>query len=475
MSQNLIIPVLLFVCARLYSPLPATNPVVEAMRKSGSGQATSTWIQSVSLAQAIQGSNAVQSILSMLPSSWLSGEHGFFRATWLEGSVAMAIHGEQYVLSHIPEYWYNILLYMSPVFSLLEGLSSLLVIQSVSHLSRWLINDTEDGKRSRQLRGSRIIKRLLSFGLDPSEVWQLLFLMLSAIIYVAAVFALYICFDGAFDGRPITAAAIGASLASTLWISGIAFTIRKANVVETSLMFAYVVFNIYQLNTSMRLGTDPLQMVRAFKASRLESHTPFLLATSTDAFLDRLVDAVEHSLHVLSAASEVLPKTVIVSLVFRLMVLYSAIRVLPRLDTATAYDVRSIPTSDAQTKLANDKEAQDQAKLNDLLKKAKEPGSPGAESVSSHVPETLSKAPTAPREKARRVASAARPKPDSTILPVLVTYSRFVLIAVYSHLLLLDQNHQIYWRLLTVFFTLCLWSVELLMSKEEAPMAAMYE
>ena len=56
-----------------------------------------------------------------------------------------------------------------------------------------------------------------------------------------------------------------------------------------------------------------------------------------------------------------------------------------------------------------------------------------------------------------------------------MTYSRFILIAVYSHLLLLDQNHQTYWRLLTVFFTLGLWSVELLLSKEDSYLVSMYE
>ena len=45
-------------------------------------------------------------------------------------------------------------------------------------------------------------------------------------------------------------------------------------------------------------------------------------------------------------------------------------------------------------------------------------------------------------------------------------YSRFILITVYSHLLLLDQNHQIYWRILAVSFTLAMWGVELLISKE---------
>lgn len=271
--------------------------------------------------------------------------------------------------------------------------------------------------------------------------------------------------------------------------------------------FAYVVFNIYQLSTSLGLGTDPLQMVRNFKASRVEQQVPLLLAQSTSAVLDRLVDAVEHSLYVLSAATEVLPTTVIVSLVYRLMVLYSAIRILPRLNAHSAYDPRNDVLrrrrhqawSEQKVPEAHKAPAHNQdtrksgvaapdhdgsGKLETLLLNAKEPGSEDERDVAAYMDQAQPTQPKAHTDSASRAAppggGAVRVRLDneprgSSVLKVLVTYSRFVLIAVYSHLLLLDQNHQVYWRLMTVFFTLGLWSVELLLSKEESYLVSMYE
>lgn len=82
----------------------------------------------------------------------------------------------------------------------------------------------------------------------------------------------------------------------------------------------------------------------------------------------------------------------------------------------------------------------------------------------------------------------------SPVISIIVSYSRLILIAVYSHLLrespiaivslvrstidnvlflssrpvVLDQSHQIYWRFLTVGLTLTVWAFELLIGKEEA-------
>ena len=91
-------------------------------------------------------------------------------------------------------------------------------------------------RRSRQINRSVVIRRLLQLGIEPSEAWQIVFLLFSASVYVLAAAALYVSFDGATDGRPLAGAVIGAGVASTLWISGIALTFRKANIVETSLM-----------------------------------------------------------------------------------------------------------------------------------------------------------------------------------------------------------------------------------------------
>jgi len=58
-------------------------------------------------------------------------------------------------------------------------------------------------------------------------------------------------------------------------------------------------------------------------------------------------------------------------------------------------------------------------------------------------------------------------RPTSTLTRILLTYRQSIFITVYSHLLLLDHTSQIWWRWMNIFFTLVIWSVELLVSSED--------
>lgn len=51
-------------------------------------------------------------------------------------------------------------------------------------------------------------------------------------------------------------------------------------------------------------------------------------------------------------------------------------------------------------------------------------------------------------------------------MALIISYSRFILISVYTHLLLINNQgaHQ-FWSWLNIFITLSLWAVELLLSK----------
>ncbi|EGO00920.1 hypothetical protein SERLA73DRAFT_50899, partial [Serpula lacrymans var. lacrymans S7.3] len=60
----------------------------------------------------------------------------------------------------------------------------------------------------------------------------------------------------------------------------------------------------------------------------------------------------------------------------------------------------------------------------------------------------------------------ARPVSTSILTRVLLTYRQLIFVMVYSHLLLLDPSSQIWWRWMNIFFTLVLWSVELLVGGE---------
>ncbi|KAM6498069.1 hypothetical protein JOM56_006017 [Amanita muscaria] len=58
-------------------------------------------------------------------------------------------------------------------------------------------------------------------------------------------------------------------------------------------------------------------------------------------------------------------------------------------------------------------------------------------------------------------------RPTSTFTRILLTYRQTVFVTVYSHLLLLDHSSQIWWRWMNIFFTLVIWSIEILVSSDE--------
>lgn len=58
-------------------------------------------------------------------------------------------------------------------------------------------------------------------------------------------------------------------------------------------------------------------------------------------------------------------------------------------------------------------------------------------------------------------------RPTSTLTRLLLTYRQFIFVTVYSHLLLLDHSSQIWWRWINIFFTLVIWSIELVVSSED--------
>lgn len=227
--QNLFISVALFLCARLYAPDTPNALTAKSV----------PWMQSVSNAQAWLASHS--------PISWLGAYEPRMRLDGFDQILAFFLRAGHYFVSRVPGWWYRFLLHMSPVFSLLEGVASLLVVQAVARFSQWLYVRRTDpriydphGNRTRKMSSSVLIRKLLQLGIDASEAWQLVFLLLSATVYVTSAVGLYVSFEGATQGRSLTAAAIGACVVSTLWISGLALAFRKANIVETCLMVRLV-------------------------------------------------------------------------------------------------------------------------------------------------------------------------------------------------------------------------------------------
>ncbi|GAC96631.1 hypothetical protein PHSY_004214 [Pseudozyma hubeiensis SY62] len=628
--QFIVIPACLLVCFNVYSPPSAT--IFPPRHADSQDKTASEAISSL----FSRGSGIVS--LEGLDSENLQSLTGFDS---LDRVVSASVAFFFWLARRVPGWWHTLLRISSPFFSLLEGVASLLVIQSLASTSRWIIASslanpspryqrapspsTPSQRGAAWMSNTFIMRSLASLGFGASEVWQIFFLLVSATIYVTAAFALYVSFDGATKDRPGTAAAIATSVTSTLWLTAIAFAIRKGNVIETSLMFAYVVFNIYQLGPSLSFTPDPISLIRSFKVNThgqvfVDKLPRSLQAPLTSKILraaSGLVEVIAHwlgqSVDFIHAAGAALPKSVIVSLIYRLMVLYAASRILPMLKgsvvrnregdglhregswgRARTYgedsDASTSSESSASSFVGTEVEELEEevwddeqgkwvlqrrrlkrrrrrrmddellesssddegdaeyeeddsgiaygAGLADALKEpmsladtlksppprkgtsgrgkrahrrrgerkpspleeltataADEAKRNGDAVISDTTAATEAEKPTRKRPNLSRPPSESRrhkrPRPPSSTTPssppspphspsspsppetftsiisILVSYSRLILIAVYSHLLLLDQANQIYWRFLTVGLTLILWGLEITISKED--------
>jgi len=283
------------------------------------------------------------------------------------------------ILVRLPGWWEAILRWTSPVFVLCEGIATLLVIQTCGQFSRFFIE-------------------------ERSESWQMVFLFTSATTYVLSAYFLWGIYDTAAK-EPINATLIGVSVTSVLFLSGIAFGMKRGSVVETSLMLAYVVYNVYYLSGTL----DPMSFLRPFKTA--EPPLPPVILQSFSAVVSLASHLFGQGFDFIAAASSALPLPVFVGLIYRIAVMYTASRVLIALKRGRAGGY------DESTRLSEE-------------------------------------------------------EPMARLFTLVLYYSRFFLVAVYTHLLMLDADGQVFWRWLNVFQTVCLFGVEILLTRDDSDLDA---
>ncbi|KAM0752698.1 ICE2-domain-containing protein [Meredithblackwellia eburnea MCA 4105] len=280
------------------------------------------------------------------------------------------------ILRQLPGWWETALRTSSPLFVILEGMSTLLCIQALSRFSM----------------------RKIQQSASP-DLLQLVFLIASALVYVLSAYFLWESYDAVPDR--ISATLIGVTITSIVFLSGISFAVQKGNVVETSLMLAYAVFQIFHLSNRPEMYTAGIWQ-QVIRSTGKNGHPPLppLVLQSLDAISGLVRHTVGAGVEFVSAVSSALPLPVLVGLFYRIAVLYAASRII----------------------LA--------------LKKQNEG-----------------------YEETKRLSEE---EPAARVMTVIITYARLILIAVYTHLLLLSSSgHQSFWRWLNVFLTITLWGIEL--------------
>ncbi|RAL09271.1 ICE2 family protein [Aspergillus homomorphus CBS 101889] len=204
--------------------------------------------------------------------------------------------------------WDKLLRWSTPVFQLVEGFCSLLVIQAAGQITRWLVN-----------RGGR------------SDSWMIGLLVLSASIISSSVYFLWRVLQFP-EISNVDAALIGVSITCAVILCAWGIGSGRGNPVESSLLFAYIVLCLYQIFTDykpshpLEQSPTPAQAGGDFPPLPpiiMESYTTVMHALST------LPSIIHAAVNVITAVFGAVTPSVLVSLTYRILVLYASTRIIP--------------------------------------------------------------------------------------------------------------------------------------------------
>ncbi|KAF4582249.1 ER membrane protein [Ophiocordyceps camponoti-floridani] len=203
--------------------------------------------------------------------------------------------------------WDGALKYSGPVFQLLEGFCTLLVIQAAGQITRWLVN-----------RGR-------------SDTWLILLLAFSGSVMASSVYFLWRVVQFPQIGN-LDATLIGIAMTTAVFLCAYGIGSGRGNPVESSLLFAYVVLCVYQIFTDYQPSDGTGQGDDQTAAQPDIPPLPPIIMASYSTLLHMvgsLPSALHSSLALLYAAFQTITPSVIISLTYRLLVLYSATRIIP--------------------------------------------------------------------------------------------------------------------------------------------------
>ena len=234
-----------------------------------------------------------------------------FNATWTwdrKESLKDWIFGPNGLLQHcLVGSWDKFLSYSTPVFQVAEGFCSLLVIQAAGQVTRYLVNSGDGG-----------------------DGWMIGLLLLSGSVISSSVYFLWriTTFQG-IDSQD--AMLIGMAIACAIFLCAWGMGSGRGNVVESSLLFAYITLCIYQIFTDYQPSNPTAHPSPPPNATDFPPLPPIIMASYTTALqaLSSLPSTLHSAFGFMISAIQTITPSVIVSLSYRLTVLYMAARIVP--------------------------------------------------------------------------------------------------------------------------------------------------
>ncbi|KAK9456442.1 ICE2-domain-containing protein [Dipodascopsis uninucleata] len=196
-------------------------------------------------------------------------------------------------------------------FAVLEGFCTLLVIQAIGQISRWLVN-------------------------NRSDTWMIVMLLTSGIIISNACYFLYRVYTFPIVLTVGNATIIGVLLTCTTFIGGYGVTSGKGNMIESSLLFSYMVYCIYEAFTDFQ-SSEPIIETKTefppFPPIIMESY-----ATIVSSLASTVPQSFKSVFELLFAAMSTITPSIVVSLTYRLTVLFAATQIIPTIRDSSKND-----------------------------------------------------------------------------------------------------------------------------------------
>jgi hypothetical protein len=218
--------------------------------------------------------------------------------------------------------WDKLLRWSSPVFQLLEGFCSLLVIQAIGQLSRWLVNRSE-----------------------WSDFWMLTIIVGAAGVSSSSVYFLWRVLQFP-DISNLDSTLIGIAIASAIFLCAYGIVSGRGTAVESSLLFAYIVLCIYQIFTDYKPNEPVQSPPTADDTPDFPPFPPIIMSSYTALvqLLSALPGVLWDALDFVAAAFKAVSASVLISLGYRLFVFYASTRIIPAINESGARGLSMEPT-----------------------------------------------------------------------------------------------------------------------------------
>ncbi|KAI9706282.1 MAG: hypothetical protein M1820_004857 [Bogoriella megaspora] len=217
--------------------------------------------------------------------------------------------------------WDVLLRYSTPLFQLGEGFCSLLVIQAAGQITRYLVNG------------------------DRGDTWMIGLLMLAASIMSSSVYFLWRITTFPDIGN-VDAILIGVAITCVIFLGAWGIGSGRGNPVESSLLFAYITLCIYQIFTDYQPNPSSQAASAAAAQPDFPPLPPIIMASYSTIMhaLSTLPSTVHSAFNFFVAAIITITPSVIISLAYRVSVMYASARIIPAVRESGARGLSQEPS-----------------------------------------------------------------------------------------------------------------------------------